>query len=218
MEPWFDGIELVGRFNWLQTGVWLLSHNGEAAVLEFPPSNLADGGFGPDPVDRAAEAAQEHGLNVKFLLCTHTHGDHFSRDVFQRMRERFPAAVPVLQGGFWLYTDHDTGVQYFDVTTTLHLGGEPLHLIHVPKHSMTDTMVVFRGTACTGDWELGTIRTVNEDVPVETRLRSCDRMIDFVRRTGYRIHSVFSVHANDRREGIDFAALMASTREDRKLW
>ncbi len=79
-------------------------------------------------------------------------------------------------------------------------------------------MVIFRGAAYTGDWELGTVRTVNERVPVETRLRSCDRVIDFVREAGYRVHRVYSVHANDRREGVDFPALIAGTREDRKLW
>jgi hypothetical protein len=83
---------------------------------------------------------------------------------------------------------------------------------------MTDTMVLFRGAACTGDWELNTVRTVNERVPVETRLRSCARMIEFVHHTGYHVHRVYSVHANDRREGVDFPALIADTRTDRKLW
>ncbi len=33
----------------------------------------------------------------------------------------------------------------------------------------------------------------------------------------YGIHRTFSVHANDKREGVDFPRLMASTREDRAL-
>ena len=73
-------------------------------------------------------------------------------------------------------------------------------------------------SACTGDWELNTIRTVNESVPVETRLNSCNRVIEFVRLINYHVHRVYSVHANDRREGVDFPALIADTREDRKLW
>jgi hypothetical protein len=78
--------------------------------------------------------------------------------------------------------------------------------------------VIFRGAVCTGDWELGTVRTVNESVPVETRVQSCNRVIDFVRMSSYHVHCLYSVHANDRREGVDFPALIASTREDRKLW
>ena len=217
MDRWFDGVHLVGRYNYLQTGVWLLAHNGEAAVLELPPTGILGFGFGADPAADAANAAQELGVAVKFLLCTHTHHDHFSTATFRHMRERFPRAEPVLQSGFRKVID-EPGIRYFDDHDELFVGGEPLLLLHAPKHSATDTMVIFRGAACTGDWELNTIRTVNERVPVETRLRSCDRVIDFVRRTNYHVHRVYSVHANDRREGVDFPALIADTRIDRKLW
>ncbi|QJW96461.1 MBL fold metallo-hydrolase [Frigoriglobus tundricola] len=217
MNRWFDGVYLVGRYNWLQTGVWLLAHNGEAAVLEMPPTSLVGTGSGADPAGDAAHAARELGVTVKYLLCTHTHHDHFSAPTFRQMRERFPQAEPVLHSDFRRAVD-EAGVRYFDDRLTLSIGGEPLHLIHAPKHSPADTIVIFRGAACTGDWELGTVRTVNERVPVETRVRSCDRVIAFVRESGYRVHRVYSVHANDRREGVDFPALIADTREDRKLW
>lgn len=218
MDRWFDGVYLVGRYNYLETGVWLLAHNGEAAVLELPPTSLIGIGFGADPAADAANAARELGVSVKYLLCTHTHHDHFSTKTFRQMRERFPGAEPVFQSGFRKVTDDVPAVRYFDEHELLFIGGEPLHLLHAPKHSATDTFVIFRGAACTGDWELGTLRTVNERVPVEMRLRSCDRVIDFVRNSGYHMHRVYSVHANDRREGVDFGALIASTREDRKLW
>jgi glyoxylase-like metal-dependent hydrolase (beta-lactamase superfamily II) len=217
MNRWFDGVYLVGQYNWLQTGVWLLAHNGEAAVLEMPPTSLVGGGSGADPAGDAANCARELGVTVKYLLCTHTHHDHFSAPVFHQMRERFPRAEPVLHSDFRRVAG-EWGVRYFDDRLALSIGGEPLHLIHAPKHSQTDTIVIFRGTACTGDWELGTVRTVNERVPVETRVRSCDRVIAFVRESGYWVHRVYSVHANDRREGVDFPALIADTREDRKLW
>jgi hydroxyacylglutathione hydrolase len=217
MDRWFDGVYLVGRYNYLQTGVWLLAHNGEAAVLEVPPTSLVGGWWGADPAEDAARAAHELGANVKYLLCTHTHHDHFSTATFRRMRERFPRAEPVLQDGFRRVAE-EPGVRYFAEHYLLFVGGEPLHLLHAPKHSQTDTIVIFRGAACTGDWELGTVRTVNERVPVETRLQSCDRVIEFVRAADYRVHRVYSVHANDRREGVDFPALIAGTRLDRKLW
>jgi hypothetical protein len=218
MERWFDGVYLVGRYNYLQTGVWLLAHNGEAAVLELPPTSLIGSGAGADPAADAAGAARELGASVKYLLCTHTHHDHFSTTTFRRMRERFPRAQPVLQGGFRKLADDAPTTVYFEDHLALFLGGEPLHLLHAPKHSATDTLVLFRGAACTGDWELGTVRTVNERVPVETRLRSCARVIEFVHQMNYHVHRVYSVHANDRRENVDFVALIASTREDRKLW
>lgn len=217
MDRWFDGVYLVGRYNWLQTGVWLLAHNGEAAVLEQPPTNIVGVGFGPDPSADVERAARELGVAVRFLLCTHTHHDHFSSTTFDAMRRRFPRAEPVLQSGFRTLTD-GAGARYFDDESTLSVGGEPLHLVHAPKHSRTDTVVIFRGAACTGDWELNTVRTVNESVPVETRLDSCARLIEFVRRARYGVHRVYSVHANDRREGVDFPALIADTRIDRKLW
>ena len=219
MDRWFDGVYLVGRYNYLQTGVWLLAHGGEAAVLELPPTSLTGVfGWGSDPAADAARAAHDLGVRVKYLLCTHTHHDHFSASTFRRMREQFPHAEPVLQDGFRRVADGEPHVRYFDHHYQLFVGGEPLHLLHAPKHSMTDTMVLFRGAACTGDWELGTLRTVNERVPVETRLRSCDRVIGFVGAAGYEVHRVYSVHANDRREGVDFPALIADTRADRKLW
>lgn len=218
MDRWFDGVYLVGRYTWLQTGVWLLAHRGEAALLELPPASLGGANLGPDPAADAADAARELGVDVRFILCTHAHHDHFSPHTFGAMRDRFPRAEPVLQRGFRDRLGDAPNVRYFDDGATLSVGGEPLHLVHAPKHSHTDTMVIFRGAACTGDWELNTVRTVNERVPVETRLRSCARMIDFAEHTGYRVHRVYSAHANDRREPVDFPALMADTRADRKLW
>jgi hypothetical protein len=218
MDRWFDGVYLVGRYNYLQTGVWLLAHGGEAAVLELPPTSLTGGAPGADPAADAANAARELGVAVRYILCTHTHHDHFSATTFRHLRGRFPHAEPVFQSGFLSATDGEPGVRFFDDAATLFVGGEPLHLLHAPKHSFTDTFVLFRGAACTGDWELNTLRTVNERVPEETRRQSCDKAAEFVRRLNYHVHRVYSVHANDRREGVDFAALMADTRVDRKLW
>jgi hypothetical protein len=218
MERWFDGVYLVGQYNYLQTGVWLLAHNGEAAVLELPPTGLLGFGCGANPAADAAGAAHELGASVKYLLCTHAHHDHFSSTTFRHMRERFPRAQPVLQSGFRKVADDDPDTLYFNDHCALSIGGEPLHLLHAPKHSHTDTMVIFRGAVCTGDWELGTVRTVNERVPVQTRLGSCTGVIDFLRQANYHVHRVYSVHANDRRENTDFPALIAATREDRKLW
>ena len=47
-----------------------------------------------------------------------------------------------LQVGFRRHVGSEYGVSYFDREADLHLSGEPLHLIHAPKHSTTDTMAV----------------------------------------------------------------------------
>lgn len=219
MNRWFEGVYLLGRVAWVETGCWLLVNGGEAAVLELPPA--VEGG--PDPVRLARRGAEALGAEVRYLLCSHSHLDHFSRPTLRRMRSAFPLAVPVLQAGFRTVVGIDRGVRFFDAEDHLSLGGEPLHLVHAPKHSPTDTMVFFRGAACTGDWELGTVRTVHDGnplfrVPVATRVRSCERLMEFPGRSNYAVHRVFSVHGTDRRENVDFAALMAATREDRKLW
>src|SRR5437763_7509560 len=114
MDRWFDGVYLIGRYNYLQTGVWLLAHNGEAAVLELPPTGILGLGFGADPAADVAHVAQELGVAVKYLLCTHAHHDHFSTTTFRHVRERFPRAEPVLQSGFRKALDDEPGVRYFD--------------------------------------------------------------------------------------------------------
>lgn len=219
MERWFEGVYLLGRVAWVETGCWLLVHGGEAAVLELPPAVWG----GPDPVRLVTAGAAELRAEVKYLLCTHAHLDHFSRPTLRRLRAAFPAAVPVLQAGFRGVVRDPAGVRFFDDAEALDLAGEPLHLVHAPKHSPTDTMVLFRGAACTGDWELGTVRTVHDwnpiaRVPTAVRVRSCERMMGFPRRANYDVHRVYSVHGTDKRENVDFPGLMAATREDRPLW
>lgn len=215
-QKWFDGIYLVGQFNWFRTGCWLLVHQGEGAILEMPPSSLT----GPGPADLAREAVAELSVaSVKYLLCSHSHLDHFSKRTYRKMHIAFPDARPCFQRGFRRSLAKEEGTCFFDDMLSLDLGGEPLFLVHAPKHSHTDTMVIFRGVACTGDWELGTIRSVHDwtrlwAVPRARKLESIARMERFPVEHNYCIHQTFSVHANDKREGVDFPSLMAATRED----
>ncbi len=122
-EQWFEGIYLLGRFNWFQTGCWLLAHRGEAAILEMPPPGLN----GPQPADVAREAVGTLAVtSVRYLLCTHAHYDHFSRQTFRAMRSAFPDVKPCLQSGFHGSLGRETGVCYFDDVLRLELGGETL--------------------------------------------------------------------------------------------
>jgi hypothetical protein len=41
----FEGIYLIGQFNWFRTGCWVFVHQGEAAILDMPPTGLT----GPSP-------------------------------------------------------------------------------------------------------------------------------------------------------------------------
>jgi glyoxylase-like metal-dependent hydrolase (beta-lactamase superfamily II) len=219
LQQWFDGIYLIRQFNWFQTGCWLLTHQGTAAVLEMPPRGRKE----PSPVTAVAEVVAQLSItSVKYLLCTHAHWDHFSRRTYRQLQAAFPTAETHLHRGFRSYLGDGEGISYFGETLRLDLAGEPLYLVYAPKHSLTDTIIIFRGTACTGDWELGTIRSVHDRkwfwaVPREQKLQSIERMERFQAEYDYVIHRVFSVHANDRREGVDFPKLMASTREDRPL-
>ncbi len=201
---WFPGVRLLGRFDWVGTGCWLLHHNGEAAVLEMPPPGRGE----PSPADVAAEAAA--GLRVKFLLGTHAHQDHFSRDTFRRLRQRFPAATPVLHPGFGV-----SDAWRADDDVWLDVGGEPLVLVPAAKHSRTDTLVMWRGTCCTGDWELGTLAGCHDGtrwgVPDGEKRAGVGKMVGWCDRHNYRVNAVYSAHANDKRAGIDFPALMRRT-------
>jgi hydroxyacylglutathione hydrolase len=219
MEQWFDGIYLLGQYNPLRTGCWLLAHGDSAAVLEMPPYNSHE----PSPALAAQRAARELGVTVRHLLCSHAHGDHFDINTYLELRRLFPDATVHLQSGFRQFLSKERSIEWFDENRLLFLDGEPLFLVHAPKHSVTDTMVIFRGAICTGDWELGTIRSVHDgkgkySVPLQDKMVSIGRMMVFESRHDYRIHRVYSVHANDRRDYVNFAQLMEDTRVDRKLW
>ncbi|MDQ4076623.1 MAG: MBL fold metallo-hydrolase [Chloroflexota bacterium] len=215
---WSDGIYLLGQYNNLRTGCWLLTHGQSGVILELPPYGAQQ----TSPVTDARLAVRDLGIDTKYLLCSHLHGDHVSAHTANEFRRAFPHAQMVLQRGFQGYL-RDGPTRYFDDDASLSLDGEPLFLIHAPKHSWTDTIVIFRGVAIMGDWELNTIRSVHDghgrySVPDSRKLESIEKLIEFPRRHTYNIHKVFSVHANDKREDVDFAQLLQDTKVDRKLW
>ncbi len=211
---------MLGRYEWFGTGCWLLEHNGEAAVVEMPPFNPI---HQESPANKAFHVARKAKYRVKYLLCTHAHMDHFSWQTAHQMQEAFPEAEIHVQRGFEPYMRGLSRVHFFDHDSLLTLGNEPLHLLHAPKHSWTDTMIIFRGVVISGDWELNTLKSAHDDkpryrVPDHVKLASIEKMQRFQAEKNYRIHKVFSVHANDRRENVDFHHLMEETKIDRTLW
>ncbi len=219
MDQWSDGVFLVGRYGELNAGCWLLVHDGQAAVVEMPPFDPS----GSSPVDDVARAISSLDLRARFLLCTHCHSDHVFRRTLWNFLENFnDAEAHFVLRDFRDYLGIDPRVHYFVDGLTLRLGTEPIYLVHAPKHSWSDTMIIFRGMVISGDWELNTIRSVHDGkphaVPLPVKVAAIDRMKRFQRNYDYRIHRVFSVHGNDRRDDVDFETLMEDTLQDRKLW
>lgn len=221
---------MVGQFGRLKTGIWLIRHNDECAILELP--DLHD----DDPFcswEKISEYIEQEHLNLKFITATHNHGDHF--DTYPQFYKTFPEVPIVVNPQFFqkrsisdfigcddLYNAHSIksatikkGVpfycfkgNYFEVD----LGGEPMFLLPTPKHSWSDTMVVFRGSMITGDWWLGPGDPNPNQIPIDVINKSIDSLINFSRERNYRIHTLMSVHANEFRRGIDFIKLMEETR------
>ena len=106
---------------------------------------------------------------------------------------------------------------YFDTVFSddvyeTNIEGEPLYLIHAPKHSSSDVMIVFRGTMITGDWWLGWGDPNWNKVPPVTSIKSIDRILDFLKNHKYVVTRLFSAHANDFRYGVNAESVLLETR------
>jgi hypothetical protein len=184
----FPGWKLVGQYE-SGVGSWLLHHGGEACLLEVPEGLK---------VSDVSELAYSVGVAVKLVAVSHDHWDHLDMDVWRELKGEFPYASFLHPKSLLKYTER------------VHcLGGERLFLLPAPKHSLTDTVAVFRGIAATGDIELGTLDSVNDEVGYERRRRSMAWLKGFERRNGYRVHTVVSAHLDDVRTGVDWEPLFS---------
>jgi hypothetical protein len=184
--PRWDGWHLAGVFD-SDVGSWLLHHGGEALLLEVPEGLT---------VGYVQAALAGTGATLRFVTASHCHEDHLDRGVWEELRRAFPGAEfidPAFLSG------HDDYQR--------RLGGESVWLVRAPKHSGADLVTVFRGVAMTGDVELGTLASVNDEVPARVRKRSMHWLSCFPARHGYRVHSVVSAHLDDVRTGINWPAL-----------
>jgi len=219
MEQWSEGVYLLGRYGDLSTGCWLLTNGSSAAIVELPPHTSDQW----PPAIAAKLAARQLSVNVEYILCTHAHDDHLSSATLHEFHRAFPNAVLHVHDSFEPYVSGIGSVRYFRGVVKLGIGGEPLFLVHAPKHSWTDTFIVFRGVAFSGDWEFNTIRAINDEdanlnVPLKRKLESIDLLQRFPDDQGYVVHRTFSAHTNERRDNVDFAALMEDTKQDRQFW
>lgn len=209
------GITLLKRYGPYKNGCWLLSANGQAAVVEMPPYLARE----RPPHVRVESFTRRQKLQVKYALITHAHYDHCAsllhfRRAFPRttfVAHRSVAHSPSMQRWFgppdYLDEVFDEGLW------SSHLGGEPLHVIYAPKHSYTDHLVFFRGAVIAGDWVLGDLRDCNAFVSIEHKLESIARVRGILRRLDYGVHMAFSGHGDHLFYDVDFDGLLErSTR------
>jgi len=203
-----DGVYLVGRYSPYQVGAWVLSHRGEAALLEMPPGQA---GF-PKPWVECQRFCKKEGLTVRWLLLSHGHIDHTFG--FPEYRRRFRDARLLVHRSFLDWYRRDLFDEVFSTTyREISLGGEPLILLHAPKHSPQDTLVIFRGTVCTGDWSLGRHPDCNPLITSREKVQSLDLVERFLDERDYRIHLAYSAHGNEIRRDIDFRAFVADMKD-----
>lgn len=200
-----DGVFRLGRFRPTRCASWVLHGPTEAALLEFPPSWPRR--------HKAWNAAwrflREQGLRPKMLLATHAHWDHVGGYV--GFRRRFRKVPLVAHASFLSGRRRATSREHFfdGRAVELDLDGEPLYLVHAPKHSPQDTLVVYRGTVCTGDWTIGAMPDCTDLVPRHRKVESLRFLRGFLAERRYRVHTLYSVHGNDLRRGIDFDRILA---------
>ncbi|NMC06082.1 MAG: MBL fold metallo-hydrolase [Candidatus Lokiarchaeota archaeon] len=193
-------------------GTWIL-HNGKScAIVETPPKEI-DGET--IPAELVARCIEERGLKPVLLTITHGHWDHCDGiSTYWDVLTDFPDmklvchestfdVMPKLKNFFESFSEeiYETSID-----------GEPLYLIHAPKHSISDVMVVFRGTMITGDWWLGWGDPNWNKVPPAVSITSIDRILEFMKSHKYVITRLFSSHANDFRYGVNAEATMLETR------
>lgn len=186
----FPGWRLLGAFpdgDPDDVGSWLLTSGGEALLLEIPP------GLTRQKVQQALHRSRSA---LRYATASHEHEDHLDANLWTELAHGFPTAD-------FLHPSTVEGDRL------LHLGGEPLWLIRAPKHSHTDVVAVFRGVAMTGDIELGTLASVNDEVPEPLKRESLRRLAGFEARTGYRVHTTVSAHLNDLRQCVRWPDLFS---------
>ena len=82
-------------------------------------------------------------------------------------------------------------------------------MIHGPKHSRSDVITIFKGVAMTGDVETGKIESCNDEVDLDTKIKSMAFYKGFEARSNYKIHTQFSAHRTTLRTNVNFSGLFA---------
>lgn len=215
------GIWKTKPFGPYKNSVWLFQHGGEAAVIEMPPYRPSQ----RKPWNVVKSHLKDHGWRLKYALLSHAHFDHCQ--TLPDFRRAFPDTTFVghrsqVESRVVGRLAHSMGLRPGEVFDEVYegdirlltLGGEPLILIHCPKHSQSDQFAIFRGTAMTGDWFLGDLKDCNALVHPREKIHSVERVESWLHRLQYRVSRAFSGHGDCLYHEVDFAKLLAKSKID----
>jgi len=223
MKEACPGITILKRYGPYKNACWLLEAGNEAAVVEMPMFTATE----RPPYQRVEGYVRRRKSHLKYALLSHGHLDHcYSLPSFRRW---FPhthfvahrsmvedrhfiqlmARNPAMPWNDWMEGRWHLFDELFDgLLWSGTLGGEPIHLIHAPKHSYTDHLIVFRGAMITGDWFLGDLRDCNAIVRPQDKVRAIQMATQAVSHLGYHVHMLFSAHGDCLFYDVDFYEMM----------
>lgn len=227
MKEVAPGYTILKRYGPYKNACWILQNGGEAAVVEMPMFSPSE----KPPYEKVRAFIKKRKLRLKYGIVTHGHVDHCK--TLPEFRLNFPdthfvthrsmledrrflaimANNPRLplrawnNGSFKLFDEIYPGPIW-----TGTLGGEPLHLIHAPKHSYTDQLLLFRGGMITGDWYLGDLRDCNALVRPEHKVQSIEQAVQIVQNLRHHVHMLFSGHGDCLYYRVDFRTMMERSK------
>jgi glyoxylase-like metal-dependent hydrolase (beta-lactamase superfamily II) len=213
---------MLGPYGPYRNAVWLLVNGDQAALVEMPPYRPRRDAR---PWQAARRCLREIGAELKYGLLSHAHVDHCQNLVC--FRDAFPEALFVahrsqVESRLVARLAWSAGRRPYDLFDSvfdgdiqvLELNGEPLILIHAPKHSESDQMILYRGTAITGDWFLGDLKDCNAIVDPRHKVWSIERVQHWLQRLDYRVERAFSGHGDCLYYDVDFHRLMEKSKVD----
>lgn len=216
MKEVTPGILMLGPYGPYRNACWVLYRDDEAAVVEMPPYRRSE----TRPWRAVEKVLRQRGLWLKYAFLSHAHRDHCQS--IMDFRKAFPDTEFVGHRSFmssrllaYQGFTFDTYFSRRDWSGTL--GGEHVHLIHAPKHSETDLLLLFRGAMLTGDWYLGDLKDCNALVRPAEKIRSIKAVQKLVRRWRYHVHMMFSAHGDCLYYNVDFERMMELSKIDHPL-
>ncbi|MCA9792441.1 MAG: MBL fold metallo-hydrolase [Candidatus Eremiobacteraeota bacterium] len=228
MEEILEGIVMLGPFGPYHNACWILHRGSEAAVIEMPPYRKDE----QAPWLAVEKFLKARRLRLRFAFLSHAHIDHCQTLLQFRQhfpRARFVAHQSVLEAPLVARLAEAARDRLprglFGRPKLFHetfrsslwsgtLGGEPVHLLHAPKHSDSDHLILFRGAMMTGDWFLGDLKDCNALVPPARKKRSISRVTKIVERLGYHVHTMYSAHGDCIYRQVDFHEMMRRSKID----
>ncbi|HME56152.1 MAG TPA: hypothetical protein VKM55_28375 [Candidatus Lokiarchaeia archaeon] len=197
---------------------WILVHEKSCFIVDMPPK--ADDGT-TVPAELVIQYIEDEDLSPVGLTVTHHHFEHvdgianFWDNLAESETCRWICHDSLLQQVPRLKLFFDT--VFHEPVFESNLSGEPLFLVHAPKHSLSDVLVIFRGTMITGDWWLGIGDPNLNHVRPEIAIESINRVFEVLRMKNYWVHRLFPSQKDaeclDLRYDQDIEAVLKDTRE-----